>query len=240
MVTSATVLSAARIIAGRFLPVLLGKLSGSRAGDLAERVVSTAAGVVGLPLDASVDQIVAKLGDDPEAERRFTLAMMEIERDVYRLELEDRRAARESQNARGQQRADMMLKMVVTGLLACILAVVALGLVGSDTGNEAARASLIALLTTIAGALLKMFSDAFAFEFGSSRGSKNKDDQIEEFNQALLAVGRKQQDRTQEMLRENLDKRTVVAVEAEASAITVAAAAGKRDFVAELEAEAAA
>ncbi|ANT62725.1 hypothetical protein AYJ57_20345 [Salipiger sp. CCB-MM3] len=238
MVASATALSAARIIAGRFLPVLLGKLSGSRAGDLAERVVSTAAGVVGLPLDASVDEIVAKLGDDPEAERRFTLAMMEIERDVYRLELEDRRAARESQNARGQQRADMMLKMVVTGLLACILAVVALGMVGME--NDTARASLIALLTTIAGALLKMFSDAFAFEFGSSRGSKNKDEQIEEFNQALLAVGRKQQDRTQEMLRENLDKRTVVAVEAEASATTVAAAPGKRDFVAELEAEAAA
>ena len=51
-------------------------------------------------------------------------------------------------------------------------------------------ALLLALVTTVAGARLKMLSDAFAFEFGSSRGSREKDTQLADFRQALIDVGK--------------------------------------------------
>lgn len=72
-----------------------------------------------------------------------------------------------------------MLIGVVIGLVVCV---------GGVVMREITDPGSLALVTTIAGALLKMLSDAFAFEFGSSAGSKNKDHQIERFQEALIDV----------------------------------------------------
>ena len=79
---------------------------------------------------------------------------------------------------RGRLRGTLMLLGVVVGLVAIIIAVF----------RGPTDPATLALLTTIAGALLKMLSDAFAFEFGSSLGSKEKDAHIENIQKALMGT----------------------------------------------------
>ncbi len=85
--------------------------------------------------------------------------------------------------------------MLVVGLalLACVIAAFRID------GNTHAQA--LALITTIAGAMLKMFSDAFAFEFGSSRGSKEKDGTINQLKQDMLRMGAQSREETRSVLR---------------------------------------
>ncbi len=45
-------------------------------------------------------------------------------------------------------------------------------------GNASIKPEVLAIFNMAVGALLKMISDAFQFEFGSSRGSKEKDLQM--------------------------------------------------------------
>ena len=87
-----------------------------------------------------------------------------------------------------------MLIGVTVGLVTCI----ATGLIISIK-DKPIDPGVLALITTVAGALLKMFSDAFAFEFGSSRGSKEKDAQVTEFKNALLCIGESQGEAAKEL-----------------------------------------
>jgi hypothetical protein len=60
-----------------------------------------------------------------------------------------------------------MVGAVVIGLIACI---VVLGWMRDDIPGE-----VVGIISTVAGIFGSCLKDAFAFEFGSSRGSKEKD-----------------------------------------------------------------
>jgi hypothetical protein len=226
---------AAIAIAGRFFPSLLGKIAGDRAEEIAQKVVNTAAGIAGIPPDSSPEDIINAIGGDAEAQLQLRLSLAEVQRDVYEMELEDRRSARDSQEKRGSERGNAMLIGVVVGLVACVAAVVWPRTPEAPLGNGE-----LALLTTIAGALLKMLSDAFAFEFGSSRGSKEKDTQISEFKQALVQAGQERQSTTREIIRSQAtqlratEQALVQTAVAGGAAAVARAEAGPRDFVGEL------
>lgn len=91
---------------------------------------------------------------------------------TYQAEIADRQSARErdielARAGRGNRRADVMVALDVLGLVACLVAIVWLR--ASLTGES------ITLITTLAGYFGLSLRDAHQFEFGSSRGSKDKD-----------------------------------------------------------------
>jgi hypothetical protein len=233
-------------LAAEFLPTLAAKIAGDRAGDLAETVVATATAAAGLPRDARPEQIIATLRGNAAALEEVRYKFELLNQQEHQRILEDRQSARAYQaqlGESGRRRGDFMLVGVSLGLLACIVAVVWPGVQIEDAE--------LALLSAVAGALLKMLSDAFAFEFGSSRGSKEKDDQLREFKDALIRVGEERQTATREIIRtqqEGLAAVAKTAVKTAAAAGAGAAAAGAptgagpaaaaapgpRDFVAQL------
>lgn len=177
-------------LADAFFPMLATKLGGERAGEVADQVVDVATRVAGLPKDASAKEIIASLGENPEAMEQVRYEFAMLDQQEHERILEDRASARKYQiavGADGRRRGNIMLICVAGGLASCIIAAIRIARVGNEGEYTTA---MIALITTVAGALLKMLSDAFAFEFGSSRGSKEKDDQLSAFREALVDVGR--------------------------------------------------
>lgn len=169
---------AAIAIASEFFPILATKLGGKRGRDVAEQVIQVAATVAGTPKGADPREIIAALKEDAGKAAEVQLRLEELDQEEYARIIDDRMDARRYQASigpRARLRGTMMLLGVVAGLVSCIVAVF-----------HSTDAGALALLTTIAGALLKMLSDAFAFEFGSSMGSKEKDATIEGFQRALI------------------------------------------------------
>ncbi len=66
-------------------------------------------------------------------------------------------------------RADIMLALAFGALVTIVVLI---------NGNASIKPEVLAIFNMAVGALLKMISDAFQFEFGSSRGSKEKDLQM--------------------------------------------------------------
>jgi hypothetical protein len=177
---------AAVSLASEFFPLLVSKISGSRAGEVAEKVVETAAGVAGLEGEKDPLKIIAALKGDSEKADAVRFHLEQLNLDEHQKVIDDRMSARAYQaqvGPQGRRRGDWMLTVVGVGLVACIGVVVVPQLMGA---SDAITETEIALISTIAGALLKMFSDAFAFEFGTSRASEAKDDQIAALKENLM------------------------------------------------------
>ncbi len=233
---------AAIAIASEFFPVIATKLGGKRGREVAEHVIQVAATVAGTPKDADPREIIAALRKDEAKAAEVRLRLEELDQEEHQRIVDDRMDARRYQasiGARARVRGTVMLLGVVLGLVAIIVAVV------QGTGDPTS----VALLTTIAGALLKMLSDAFAFEFGSSSGSKEKDATIDGIQKALMDTNRARnaqletestaaQARVSTQAAEAMQKLTAPSaparVEPEEPETEVAAKVRSRDFVAEL------
>jgi len=181
-------------IASEFLPSLVGKLGGDNAEAVAESVVDVAATAAGVPESKDLGEILERLRADAQAQADLKIRLAEIEnREEERL-LEDRLSARMrslevEKGGRRNTRADLMLLLSFTGLIGCVAAAV-----WPYPQDRALGTPEIGLLTTVAGVLLKMLSDAFAFEFGSSQGSKTKDTLIARFQDQLQELARQRAD----------------------------------------------
>jgi hypothetical protein len=88
-----------------------------------------------------------------------------------------------------------------------------------------------------------MLSDAFAFEFGSSRGSKEKDEQIARFQESLERINQGREASARDMIRaqeERITQAQQAVFQTAARSVPAVAAAlaaepeGPRDFVAQL------
>lgn len=77
-------------------------------------------------------------------------------RDIYKLYL-----------SKSNKRADVMVISAALGLLLCL---VVLGCLSKSLPGE-----IIGIISTVAGMFGSCLKDAYAFEFGSSRGSRDKD-----------------------------------------------------------------
>ena len=112
------------------------------------------------------------LSQDPHMLLEYEKALENIEFELERTYLQDRLNARERDAAliaagRSNTRADIMVVSAAAGLLFCLLA---LGYYHTELPGEA-----VGIISTIAGIFGSCLKDAYAFEFGSSRGSKTKD-----------------------------------------------------------------
>lgn len=159
---------AALSLAAEFAPTLIRKLAGDDAGDVAEKVVSAAQAITGT---GSPEAAMEALKADPALAAKFRTDMATLEVELEKAYLLDRQDARKRDVAirqAGQMnwRADLMIVCAVVALIF---------LVWQINARLDILPEVLAIYNMAIGALLKMLGDAFQFEFGSSRGSKEKD-----------------------------------------------------------------
>ena len=153
----------------QYAPSIIKWLSGSeKAEEAAQKVIDVARVVTGKQ-DAS--EAVVAIQADPAVLMQFRQAMANIEADMDRAYLADRQNARGRdvafvQAGRWNIRADLLALLSVTGLIVCVWFVAR----DSSLPERAVNAIMF-----VAGTLAACVRDVFAFEFGSSRGSREKD-----------------------------------------------------------------
>lgn len=153
----------------QYAPSIIKWLSGSeKAEEAAQKVIDVARVVTGKD-DAS--EAVEAIRADPAVLMQFRQAMASIEADMDRAYLADRQNARGRdvaivQAGRWNIRADLLALLSVTGLIVCVWFVAR----DSSLPERAVNAIMF-----VAGTLAACVRDVFAFEFGSSRGSRDKD-----------------------------------------------------------------
>lgn len=154
----------------QFAPSLLRFFgAGEKSASIAEKVIGLAQTVTGAP---DGEAALASLQQDPKLAQEFNLAALRADTELEQAYLVDRKDARARDVALHQagyvnRRADWMVIGDVVGLVACLTV---LALFRKDIPGE-----VVSLLSTVASIFGLCLRDAHQFEFGSSRGSRDKD-----------------------------------------------------------------
>lgn len=158
---------------GKAAPIL-GTLLGGPAGGAIGTFIAAALGTPAEP--EAVSQAITT---DPNALVKLQQIAADRERDLMQIHLQavqadfaDRASARARDIAmikagRTNTRANVMVWGAVAGLLACLIALV--------TFRAQIPGEAVGIISTVAGIFGSCLKDAYAFEFGSSKGSKDKD-----------------------------------------------------------------
>lgn len=155
----------------QFAPAILKWITGSdKAAEAAGKVVEIAQVVTG----KQGPEAVAALQADPSLVLQFRQAVMAQEAEMDKAFLADRADARHRdvafiQAGRYNWRADILAILAVGGLVTCVY------FVARDAGLPERAVNAIMF---VAGVLASAVRDVYGFEFGSSRGSKEKDDAL--------------------------------------------------------------
>ncbi len=123
----------------------------------------------------SPSQMARCFSGNPEFSTQFEKKLIELEKDFLLAESLERQSARNRdvallQTGHKNIRADIMVIAAALGLSACLLI---LTFYRENLPGEA-----VGIISTVAGIFGSCLKDAYAFEFGSSRGSKNKDQHV--------------------------------------------------------------
>ncbi len=154
----------------QFAPSILKWITGSdKVADASSTVIDIAKKVTGRDTG---DEALEAIKADPALVMQFRTAVMAQEADLDKAYLADRQDARArdiklAEMGRVNRRADYMVLLDVVGLIACL---VVLCFFKDRIPGEA-----VGLISTIAATFGLCLRDAHQFEFGSSRGSREKD-----------------------------------------------------------------
>jgi hypothetical protein len=143
---------AALALAKEFLPDLVGKIAGDTSGRVAGAVLDQVESMTGT---REPDAAAAILRADPDKVLALRGQVIEAYERIEVAYLADRQSAR------------AMVAGATAVLLACIVVLVAY--------REGIPGEAVGIISTVAGLAGGCLKDAFGFEFGSSRGSKDKD-----------------------------------------------------------------
>jgi hypothetical protein len=158
----------------QFAPQLMRFLGvGEASTAVVERVVGVAQTVAGVK---TPEEALAAITASAEMQTKFRLAVLAADGELERAYLSDRASARDRDIAyvragRYNWRADILALLSVGGLLVCVW------LIARDAGMP--QRAIDAILIVI-GVLAAAVRDVFSFEFGSSRGSEQKQQQLNE------------------------------------------------------------
>lgn len=162
-------LIAAALGLAEFVPSIARWLGGEKAHDIAAKVVDVAKTVT-----KTNDPVAAinALHNDANHVRDFQKAVMSIEAELELAYLQDRQDARARdmeiiKTGRKNTRADIMVVSAALGLTGCLCS---LGYYSHNLPGEA-----VGIISTVAGIFGACMKDAYAFKFGSSRSSRDKD-----------------------------------------------------------------
>ncbi|MGL4427043.1 MAG: hypothetical protein ACRCUQ_04745 [Alphaproteobacteria bacterium] len=148
---------------------LIGRWLGNEEGEkLAHNVVNFAKQLTG---ETEAPSMLKILSNNPDLLLQFQKIVAQMEADLY----QDRRDARAREIALLQTghrnvRADIMVISAAFGLILCLAALAFY--------RESLPGEAVGIISTIAGIFGSCLKDAYAFEFGSSRGSKEKDERV--------------------------------------------------------------
>lgn len=155
-----------------FAPMIARWLGGHQAETVAAQVVEIAKKITDCEDAASA---VCNLKENPSAVIEFQKAVLEMDKDIEAATLQDRQNARNRDIALAQVghknvRADIMVVSAAVGLILCLASLAFY--------SEALPGEAVGIISTVAGIFGACLKDAYAFEFGSSRGSKEKDSTV--------------------------------------------------------------
>lgn len=144
------------------------------AGEKTAKVADTVAGIAqAVTGTASPDAALAAIEKNPELALKFRQAVLEADTDLEKAYLADRQDARardvEIRKLSGgeNRRQDVMIVLDVVGIIVCLGVLVFY--------RQQIPGEVVGLLGAIVGIFGAGLRDAHQFEFGSSRGSKEKD-----------------------------------------------------------------
>lgn len=155
-----------------FVPLMARWISGEGGEKIAQRVVDVAHSVTG---EKDPLRVLQSLKADPKLIVQFQETILKMAHELEMAEYKDRESARHrdialAQAGRSNLRADIMVISAALGLISCLLTIT---LYRMSLPGEA-----VGIISTIAGIFGSCLKDAYAFEFGSSRGSKLKDSKL--------------------------------------------------------------
>jgi hypothetical protein len=156
----------------QFVPTIARLLNGDdkqKSDSLANKVVDLAKKIT--EVDDPV-QSINLLHNNVKLVLEFQKEFQKIESELDTSFLQDKSKARDrdiaiAQFGRKNTRADIMVFAAALGLVMCL---VSLAYYAKNLSGEA-----VGIISTVAGIFGSCLKDAYAFEFGSSRGSKEKD-----------------------------------------------------------------
>lgn len=156
----------------RFAPSIARLLGGEDAERVASQVLDVAKKITGEEDPLSMATL---LSENPEMLIEFQKEIIRYEADMEWAFLKDRQDARWRDmtfvnSGRQNLRADIMVVCAAGGLITCLAS---LAYYSDFLPGEA-----VGIISTIAGIFGSCLKDAYAFEFGSSRGSKMKDSAV--------------------------------------------------------------
>lgn len=166
-------------------PALAKVVTGSdRAGEVTAAVSSVVERVAGITPDTpeKVERVQAMIQADPALFMKMRTELQAIEQAELEAYLTDRKDARARDvelrrlGETGNTRANVMLAMAFGAIIVIAGALVLLNAYGAP--NEFTGA-IFGFLTGIGGMFARNVGSAFDFEFGSSRGSQQKSQQLE-------------------------------------------------------------
>jgi hypothetical protein len=158
----------------QYVPALMRYLgAGSESTAVAEKAVEIAQTVTGA---RTPEEALAALAASREKQIEFQLAVLEQATELERMYLADRQDARARDVAiqaggRRNWRADVLAFLAVGGLVVCVW------FVARDSGLPERAVNAIMF---VAGVLASAVRDVYNFEFGTSRGSEQKQHTLDE------------------------------------------------------------
>lgn len=180
----APIIMAAGIIAQHVLPALVGKFSGKKGEAIARAVVDSAAAATGIAVRTDADGAVAdaesaaaRLAHDPALLVQFRARLLDHSEVLERIAADDRRDARARDVAMRAAHglfANWRADMLALGALLLLWRIIEALLGGQAPIDGAVRDAVMMLF----GAVIALVKDVYQFEFGSSRGSKDKSAQL--------------------------------------------------------------
>lgn len=162
--------------AGQWLTKVKDKLP-ELAGDVVDVVAS------GNPIGAIASKILPKLktSQNPvsiELMQEYEIRKMEIEKDIYALELSNTNKARDMYMSTDHDTADRIAKSVINWNLLIVLGLVAAQVLVIIFVEGTIAAVITGVVGTITGALLQERNTVINFFFGSSKSSRDKDKKL--------------------------------------------------------------
>ncbi len=157
----------------QFAPSILKWITGSdKSAKVAEKVVDIAKAVTGRD---TPEEALDAVRVDPTAALKFREAVMANESALDQAYLADRQNARMRdvefiRAGRHNYRADILAALAVIGLVVCVWFV---------TRDSMLPERAVNAIMFVAGVLAAAVRDVYSFEFGSSRGSKEKDEMMQ-------------------------------------------------------------
>ena len=157
-----------------FSPLIARWVGGDKSEKVAQQIVDAAKTITG---QSDPAKILQSMKADPKLVAQFQHAVLKMEHEREMAVYDDRKSARLRDIAfvKAQKhniRADIMVVSAAAGLISCLLTIT---LYSGTLPGEA-----VGIISTVAGIFGSCLKDAYAFEFGSSRGSKMKDIQLAE------------------------------------------------------------